>query len=84
MTSNGANNGITSLNASDSDIPSIANSLQNLTSSKQTLSQQPPQSPDPEQFIAELLEKAKFYTSLCLGKWQFGVWCGDESHTLHK
>lgn len=59
--------GVTTLNASDSDIPSIANSLQNLTSSKQSVIS-PPHSPDPEQFIAELLEKAKFYTSLCLGE----------------
>lgn len=59
--------GVTTLNASDSDIPSIANSLQNLTSSKQSVVC-PPHSPDPEQFIAELLEKAKFYTSLCLGE----------------
>lgn len=59
--------GVTTLNASDSDIPSIANSLQNLTSSKQSVVN-PAQSPDPEQFIAELLEKAKFYTSLCLGE----------------
>lgn len=76
---------VRTLNASDSDsLPSLANSLQNLTNSKQSVgsggsggsgagSQQPPQSPDPEQFIAELLEKAKFYTSLCLGEF-----CGNE------
>lgn len=82
---------VRTLNASDSDsLPSsLANSLQNLTTSKHSVgsgskhgskhgsaagsgsgagSQQLPQSPDPEQFIAELLEKAKFYTSLCLGE----------------
>lgn len=56
-----------SITASMSGVPSIMNSLNSLGSSKLSVHSRP-KSPEAEEVIAELLEKAKFYTSLCLGK----------------
>lgn len=67
MTSSGLNEASTA-NASASDIASIVNSMQSLTGSKLSVVDKRPKSPTAEQLIAEFLEKAKFYTSLCLGK----------------
>ena len=58
----------TTLSASMSSMPSLVNSLQSLTGSKASINNRP-KSPEAEEVIAELLEKAKFYTSLCLGKY---------------
>lgn len=54
-----------SIGASLGGMPSLVNSMQSLTNSKISLHR--PKSPEAEEVIAELLEKAKFYTSLCLG-----------------
>lgn len=64
MTGSADGNTIT---ASMSGVPSIMNSLNSLASSKLSVHSRP-KSPEAEEVIAELLEKAKFYTSLCLGK----------------
>lgn len=56
-----------SITASMSGVPSIMNSLNSLASSKLSVNSRP-KSPEAEEVIAEFLEKAKFYTSLCLGK----------------
>lgn len=60
----------TTINASMSAAPSLVNSLNSFSSnSKLSFSQATVKSPEPEpDFIANFLEKAKFYTSLCLGK----------------
>lgn len=63
MTGSADGNTIT---ASMSGVPSIMNSLNSLASSKLSVHSRP-KSPEAEEVIAELLEKAKFYTSLCLG-----------------
>lgn len=59
----------TTISASMSGAPSLVNSLNSFSSnSKLNCSQTNVKSPEPEQnFIANFLEKAKFYTSLCLG-----------------
>lgn len=62
----------TTISASMSGAPSLVNSLQSLTSgSKLSFAQASLKSTDePERsFIEEFLAKAKFYTSLCLGKY---------------
>lgn len=64
MTGSADGNTIT---ASMSGVPSIMNSLNSLGSSKLSVHSRP-KSPEAEEVIAELLEKAKFYTSLCLGE----------------
>lgn len=61
----GSMNDGSSIGASLSGMPSLVNSMQSLTNSKISLHR--PKSPEAEEVIAELLEKAKFYTSLCLG-----------------
>lgn len=60
----------TTINASMSGAPSLVNSLNSFSSScKLNGSQANVKSPEPEpDFVANFLEKAKFYTSLCLGK----------------
>lgn len=62
----------TTISASMSGAPSLVNSLNSFSSSsKLHCSQTNVKSPEPEQsFIANFLEKAKFYTSLCLGKFE--------------
>lgn len=54
--------------------PSLNNSKASLTHSRQSVaeSDKEPKPPTREEMIAELLEKAKFYTSLCLGGWSSG------------
>lgn len=66
----GSVNDGSAISASMGGVPSIVNSLQSLTSSKLSLNARP-KSPQAEEVIAELLEKAKFYTSVCLGKFLF-------------
>lgn len=50
--------------------PSLNNSKASLTHSRQSIteSNKEPGPPTREEKIAEFLDKAKFYTSLCLGK----------------
>lgn len=61
----------TNFSASMSGAPSLVNGLNSFSSStKLTGSQTSVKSPVPEiNFVDNLLEKAKFYTSLCLGKY---------------
>lgn len=66
----GSGNDGTTMSASMSGVPSIVNSLQSLTGSKLSVNSRP-KSPEAEEVIAELLEKAKFYTSLCLGEFMY-------------
>lgn len=66
----------TTINASMSGAPSLVNSFHSFhsfhsfsSSAKLNGSQTNVKSPEPEQsFVENFLEKAKFYTSLCLGK----------------
>lgn len=57
----------TTKSVSSSRSPLPVSGFNSLASSRSSLSKKT-KSPEPEEVIAELLEKAKFYTSLCLGK----------------
>lgn len=57
----------TTKSVSSSRSPLPISGFNSLASSRSSLSKKT-KSPEPEEVLAELLEKAKFYTSLCLGE----------------
>lgn len=64
----------TTISASMSGAPSLVNSLNSYSSSTKLNGSKTILSPEPEiSFVDNFLEKAKFYTSLCLGNFQFNV-----------
>lgn len=69
----GSSNDRRNISASMSGAPSLVNSLNSFSSnSKLSISPSQVKSPIPEPtFVERSLEKAKFYTSLCLGEFQF-------------
>lgn len=65
----GSSNGRTTISASMSEAPSLATSLHSFASTSKLSLNNAVKSPvQEENVVADLLEKAKFYTSLCLGK----------------
>lgn len=65
----GSSNDRRSISASMSGAPSLVNSLNSFSSSsKLNINQAQIKSPPEQSFVEIFLEKAKFYTSLCLGK----------------
>lgn len=60
----------TTKSVSSSRSPLPISGFNSLASSRSSLSKKT-KSPEPEEVLAELLEKAKFYTSLCLGEFEF-------------
>lgn len=65
----GSSNGRTSISASMSEAPSLATSLHSFASTSKLSLNNAVKSPvQEENVVADLLEKAKFYTSLCLGE----------------
>ena len=65
----GSSDDRTTISASMSGAPSLANSLNSFASCSKLSQNSKLKSQEPEEnVIADLLEKAKFYTSLCLGE----------------